>query len=465
MSKRWFLIALTCINMLGYSQQPVLVVQSFEYLWQKQLTYEGRVNILSDEDAQRAVEKSFKEAIQKRWNIEVDLRLTVKTFSPFVTSSPKFNTKLRSKQPGKWYLFLQMHDDPSTFYFNDIGGLGTRLQVKCKIVDARDSIILERLLSVGINIEDIPLEQVQLYKLLAHPTHILRTFDSVAHWLFATQYITQKEVWLRPARVYNDKILPSQPISSLRFDPGESMIHHLTEPRFLLRTTPPTYTRAISSRNIVGNAAGGVLTALTGIGTSKSKRYLCEASFSFRQEDNTVYRCVVQYAEIASSDRERELSRESNGTKSYSIRSSPYEVNERMTSAEFVNFIIREADTIARFTIKYMGSADTRNSYTSIWDGIDSSSIVPLKKEWKNDIVEGDVIVQISTGGDSISMKSSDEYTVKEFSINQVPVLIMYGKDVPTKAALLQPLSKADLTLLTMIASLPYGFFNNGGSL
>jgi hypothetical protein len=73
-----------------------------------------------------------------------------------------------------------------------------------------------------------------------------------------------------------------------------------------------------------------------------------------------------------------------------------------------------------------------------------------------------DVSVQIKTATDSIHMRTSVERTVKEFSINQQTVLVIYGADIPSTGVLLHPVSKSDLVLFTILASLPYSYFNYG---
>jgi hypothetical protein len=95
-----------------------------------------------------------------------------------------------------------------------------------------------------------------------------------------------------------------------------------------------------------------------------------------------------------------------------------------------------------------------------MWDGSDTATIVPLKEEWKNPTRQDEVLLQIRTSSDSIYMKSSIEQTVKEFSVNQKTVLVVYGADVPVRGSMLHPVSKANLELFTLLASLPYNYFN-----
>jgi hypothetical protein len=455
-------IAFIFFRLLCLSQQPTIVVQSFEYVWPRYATgATGRVNIASDEGVQQALERSFKNAIQTKWNVELpDLNVTLKSL-PLFAKTPKFNTKLKSKQPGTWYLFLQVIDDPYTNYVNSEGSFATRLEAKCKVVDYKDSIVFERQLFMIMNIEKTPPTEVRLVKLIAHPQHVAKTFEIMARWLFGPEDVTQKEVWLNPACIYTEKQLPSQPISSLQYKASQSTLCVIPG-SICLSSSPMVNTKRGSNKNIAGNTAGSVLTALTGIGTSKVKTNRFDADFSFRTDDSIVYHCKIPYLETISAERERDVTKNSDGSKSYSTTTGPDQLSGRRPDSLSESLVMRGDDTIARFIIKYIKAPGNFTSYTKMWDGTDTTTIAPLKKEWANNKMADDVSVQIKTATDSIHMRTSVERTVKEFSINQQTVLVIYGADIPSTGVLLHPVSKSDLVLFTILASLPYSYFNYG---
>ncbi|MGZ3938043.1 MAG: hypothetical protein ACXVLT_05005 [Flavisolibacter sp.] len=460
MSKLGIVIAFTLLPLLCLGQQPAIVVESFEYVWPKhQSAYTGRVNLLYDKDIQQAVELSFKNAIQKKWNVEPSgLKLTSKPL-PLLLKTPKFNTKLKSRQAGTWYLFLQIIDDPTTLYYNGSGGFGTRLQARCKMIDQKDSVVLERNVSIVLNIENSPATEVQLTKLLAHPRHVVKAFEVLAGWLFSADDAKQKALWLKPALAYTEKQLPSEPISTLQYNAVNSTLC-LLQPTFCVRSLPKSTEKKGSSNKVAGNAAGSVLTALTGIGTTKVKTYKYEADFPFRIDDSIVYNCRIPFTETITAEREREVTRNSDGSKSYSTMTSSDQLSERRPDTVSECLVIKEDDTIARFRINYLRGLNDSNSYKKMWDGADTATIIPLKEEWKNSTRQDDILLQIKTANDSIYMKSSMEQTVKEFSINQKTVLVIYGANVPVRGFLFHPLSKSDLELFTLLASLPYNYFN-----
>src|ERR1044072_5122965 len=173
----------------GYSQQAALSVQRFEYIWQPNADDAFKRLILASNDSiKQRIEKSFAYALQQRWNLSMPENvLTVKPVSVFSFSdAPKFNTKIKDRQPGVWYLFLQIFDKKDfVFDYDTDSSVCVWLALKCKIIDgSNDSVILDRNLSVKIYKAMLPQDQVVLTMLPAYPAHFARSFDSIATWLF-----------------------------------------------------------------------------------------------------------------------------------------------------------------------------------------------------------------------------------------------------------------------------------------
>lgn len=465
MLKTAILICLNLFQIVCYSQQSIISVQSFDYIWQNKLLTEStgsEVNILLKEEYKRAIEKSFLAALQQRWKTEISpFTLKVKSFSLLSFSpTPKFNTKLKEKQPGTWYLFLQMFADGNAEFHNEDGSIGTPIYTKIKIVSAGDSVIFERNLTVKMNIEKAPSDQVVLERLKAHPSNYLKAFDSIAVWLFQPENITKKDVWLKPACVFMERNQESPTITRLIFENSDTMIHQLTQPQYLFQTTGPTFTKQASNKNAGGNTASGAVTLFTGISINKVKINEYAASFPFKEDDGTVYNCIVNYAEKESSVREREKTVGSDGSKSYSLKSGAYSLSERRTDSQYVNIITRGTDTVANFTIHFTRNANNRSHYKQLWDGIDSASIIDLPDEWNNKSEEDNIMVRVTAADKVFYMETKEENNVKVFYIQDKPALIMYGKLLPSTARVLQPVSALDLKICTMLASLPYAYFN-----
>jgi len=136
-----FILVIFCtlICFYGKSQQPVLSVQRFEYIWQPAAddAYK-RLMIIADDTIKQKIEKSFAKALQQRWNLNMPENvLSVKPVSLFSFSdAPKFNTKIKDRQQGTWYLFLQIFDKEDFYFnYNTDSSMSTRLAVKCKLVN------------------------------------------------------------------------------------------------------------------------------------------------------------------------------------------------------------------------------------------------------------------------------------------------------------------------------------------
>jgi hypothetical protein len=80
----------------GIAQQPVLSVQSFEYIRDVDpVSGKYWLNIPEADWIKDSIRKSFSDAIYRRWNIAMpETALSLKPLG-FFSSTPKFNTKLK----------------------------------------------------------------------------------------------------------------------------------------------------------------------------------------------------------------------------------------------------------------------------------------------------------------------------------------------------------------------------------
>lgn len=451
----------------GYSQQPSLSVQSFEYIWEKvggsSLAQDkSRIIIASEDSARKAIGDYFAAALQKRWKIEMqDASLSVKPPAMFVMV-PKFKTKLKEKQPGIWYLFLQIFDKKEITYVsaeNNERRLST-LVLKCRLIDGgSDSMILDRVLTVELYEQPPPPGQVVLSRLPGYPSNFVQAFDSIAKWLFQPEDPGQKIIRIKPACVFTASASQAIPVAELVFNSTSKSIDHLTPPSFSFKTPGPGYKRLGVKRNWGGNTVGGVITLFTGISGNKVKIFEYSADFPF-EENDSVYHCIVNYAERESAERTREKTRNSDGSKSYSLERGSYELVGRGTDSTFVNAITLADDTLATFWMSYISAAKERNNYKQYWDGSDSSTIAPLPREWNNIWGEDNVEIAGQMGANTFSMKTSAENNAKEFYLDDHLVMTVLGRVLPAKAFLFQSLSQHQIKMFTILASLPYPYFN-----
>jgi hypothetical protein len=312
-----------------------------------------------------------------------EVPLTVKPLG-MLSNHPKFNTKLKDKQPGTWYMFLQIFDKDnlSSLYYSNQDILVTTLELKCRIINGlNDSLILDTTLAVELYRHPAPPDEVTLKRLAAYPAYFVQAFDSIATWLLQSETESQKTLTLKPACIFSESKFEQEPLTQLYFKSDNYSIDHLTEPQFSFYMPGPTYKKMKSRRNIGGNTATGLLTFFTGLRGNKMRVYEYNADFPFEIKDSTAYHCVIHYAERQSAEREREKEKNSDGSVSYTLHSGEYGLMERGVDSSFINVISFGNDTLVTFRITYVNNENEYNSYTHLWDGSDSATIIALPQE------------------------------------------------------------------------------------
>ncbi|MEO8713169.1 MAG: hypothetical protein ABI405_13645, partial [Parafilimonas sp.] len=308
------------------SQQPVLSVQSFEFIRNKEFLVtdapQASLEINSPENAIKdSIQACFARAAAHRWNITIpDFSLSIKKPSLFELT-PKFKTKLKGKEAGKWYMFLQFFEtNYGSMYYNPKDSLATVFELRCRVINGdNDSLILDRDMQVSLFREQAPADQIVLTKIPAYPAYFVKAFDSIATWLFQPDMVSSKSIWLKPACVFTETKKPDAPLMKLVFESDNTTIHHLTEPSFLFKKERTNYKRIGAKRNIGGNTAAGAITLLTGLNINKARLFTYSADFPFKEADS-VYHCSMIYTEREVDERTREKETYSDGSKSYSIK-------------------------------------------------------------------------------------------------------------------------------------------------
>jgi hypothetical protein len=368
------------------AQQPVLAVQSFEYI--KDDNPGVGKHWLSIPEAghiKDSIRKSISAAIYQRWNIAMpEIPLSIKPLGLF-SFEPKFNTKLKDKQPGTWYMFFQLYsqDNPASFFDDYSDNLTAMLRLKCRIINGdNDSLILDRDLTVRLYTQPAPAGQVVLTKLPAYSAAFAKAFDSIATWLFNPVPEGEKRIRLRPACVFSQPKFNNEPLTELAFASDDKSIELLTQPSFSFNTPGPSYTVIKDKKNIAGNTSSGVIALFTGVHFSKEKVKVHSADFPFETAADT-FHCMITYAELESAGRERIKESGTDGYDSYHLESGEYSFANRRTDSGFINAIKHGDDTIATFKLAYLPK-NQRSLYKQLWDGVDSSTIISLPKEWNN---------------------------------------------------------------------------------
>ncbi len=453
-------ILLFCVE--GNSQRPSIVVKSFDYIWQRNGNngyvylfgyYNGATIVFAQDDSiKNSIVNRFVKAMEDRWGADIsETSMTVKPISPFASpnSSPKFNTKLRDKEPGKCYLFLQIYEKPDLCLNpNNEQELFTKLQLKCRLVDgSRDSVILDRTLNVVLFKEPAPPDENELVRLPAYPASFVKSFDSIAKWLFQPDTIYLRYLFVKPACLYEEIPVRATPVARLDFNHDSSDICLLTEPAFSFYTPAPLITKINVDNNIAGNILMGGLTLFTGIPSVQEKTTYYKADFLYDQGGgNSPFHCNIFFGERETKDIYI------NPDNSVNFDNSPHLT--RFINPDFGHVITWQNDTLARFTIKYV-SDSVSASASRIWDGSDSSTIMVLPDGWRNKRQGIDVIVNGILDGEPFMMKTYGGARVKEFYFHDKPVAIVFGRNEPAKAFLYQPFPQLTVELFTILSSIP----------
>lgn len=443
------------------SQETVLIVKEFEYIWEREFASGspagGKRVILAEIDSIKdKISKSFADAFQERWNITVPaFAMSVRPLG-ILSNEPKFNTRIKDKTNGNWYLFLQVFDKRTNFSSED-GGPSAYITVKCKLIDGNDEkTIHEKNITVQFYKEATPAGQIAISGLPGYPASYVKAFDSLAQWVFRDEAIINKSVTLEAACLFDESKTDANAIQSLPFESNNETITYTGISPFSFKTSPPRVKRADVRRNRGGNIASGTLTVLTGISTNKSRQYDYEADFSYAEAD-TAYHCIINYTEYETGSRERVKDESSN---SYSFNSSEYGLHDRFIDTSAVNFIRLGNDTIAAFTVQYEKSKDSYSKYSKIWNGKDSASVLPMAENWMNKTSYENVIINGRLESSPFTFKCIKDKKVKQLFIDDKLIAVIYGKNTPSSGFAIQPVSGKQLRIFTILSSLPYNHFN-----
>jgi hypothetical protein len=211
-------------------------------------------------------------------------------------------------------------------------------------------------------------------------------------------------------------------------------------------------------KNKVGNTANGVVTLFTGIRTNRRKVFTYRADLPFEEADS-VYHCVVNYKEEEISEQSRDREKH-NGSKSYSMSSTDFAFLGRYPDPGLLSMVILGRDTVATFRISYPKQPVAHIEYKQMWDGRDSSTITGMPAGWNNKEEVTDVEVSGEIDHEPFTMKTSMGMRVKEFYIKDKLRAQLQGINQPTSGYIFHPTSTRELKLFTILASLPYPYFN-----
>lgn len=434
----------------------------------------SRVVLATDSEMADKMKQSILNAINIRWDATIlnpqwDLKAINQHSKPL-----KFKTTLKKGIPGNWHLFLQIIDngpypinDKTSSFFSSYPAFESRdkfpyyFQFKVTIIDgSNESIVFSNDMMVEMQRTDVPVGQLLLRKLPALTDSFLHAFDTAAQKLFATS--PQKELLLdvTPACLFLDTDKTYANVKRLNFVTKNDSIIELLQLKqeWIIQNTKTRKTKR--KNNFGNNLFNSTFTNLTGLSTDKIRAMGYVAKFGFIDtNDNSRYFCEIPYVEETREEKEREVTKDAYGTKSYDSYLNGNKTVKHSFNSEQMYYLIREKDTIGNFRLVKGDRAGSKNNLSQYWDGKNESTISTIPDFWGNSqssispfILEGELnkvpfIIENGKAGNQtdIEIDSREMMTLKIY--NSKPVFgILYSNPADEKA----------LSILMMLSTMPF---------
>lgn len=439
----------------------------------------SRVVLATNSEIADKLKQSILTAINNRWNADVfNPQWSIKEI-PYYGKAPKFKTNLKKGIPGSWHLFLQVIDNgPYPITYKNSSPFETKpvietldntpfyMQFKVLIVDgSNQSVIFSNEMTVEMQRTPTPADQILLQKLPAFTPSFLEAFDKAVQTLFAVTSQSELKLEVAPACLFLDTDKTLANAQKLNFVTKDDSIIELIQLKqeWIIQNSRTRKTKR--KNNFGNNLFNSTLTTLTGIGTDKIRAMGFATKFGFiDKKDNAHYFCEVPFIEETREEKEREVSRDANGTKEYSNYLNGNSTVSRSLDSNKICYLIREKDTIGHFKITVGDRADSKNHFSQYWDGKNESTISKMPEFWNNTFsgqnghttpfsLEGELnkvpfIIENSKAGNQmdIEIRGQEIMTLKIY--NGKPVFgLLYANLVDEKT----------FNLLMMLSTMPFG--------
>ena len=485
-----FAILLLCLLSLGVHSQskekPIIRVEKMEYAYNSNISessnefepiYTSRIILAKDEVVAEKMKQSVVSAINNRWNsVVLDPKWKMNTEFLF-HKPPKFKTKLKKGIPGSWHLFFQVIDngpypidDEKTHPFQSFPAFESLdyapyyMKIKALIVDgSNEAVIFSNEMDVQMQRTQVPLGQILLQRVPALTDSFLQAFDKAVQLFFAETPQKELELNVTPACLFLDVDKTLTTAQKLNFiSKNDSVIEQLQlKKEWIIQNNKTEKTKR--RNNFGNNLFNSSLTLFTGLETDKIREMGYQTTFGFTDLNEMAhYYCKIPFIEQRREGKEREVTRDSNGHKSYETY-----LNGELNVSHFIDpkqmiYLIREKDTIGSFKITIGKTPNNKNQLSQYWDGKNESTITTIPESWIANIfnqnsytspyiLEGELfktpfIIEKSLAGNQvdINIKDQDVATLKIY--NNKPVFgLLYAP----------PADEKTFTVLLMLSSLP----------
>lgn len=465
------------------SVKQIIRVEKMEYAYNFNVTeatnefgpiYTSRIVLAQDEVVAEKMKQSVLAAINNRWNsVVLDPKWKMNTEFIF-HKPPKFKTKLKKGIPGSWHLFFQIIDngpypidDEKIHPFQSFPPFETLdyapyyMKIKALIVDgSNETVIFSNEMDIQMQRTQVPLGQILLQRVPALTDSFLQAFDKAMQLFFTETPQKELELKITPACLFLDVDKTLVEAKKINFvSKNDSIIEQLQlKKEWVIQNSRTEKTKR--KNNFENNLFNSSLTLLTGLKTDKIREMGYQTTFGFTDLNEMAhYYCKIPFTEERRESKEREVTWDSNGHKSYETYLNGELSVSRSIDPKQLIYLIRDKDTIGSFKIT-IGS--NKDQFSQGWDGKNESTLMPISESWFNInyqqntntssyILEGELyktpfVIEKSKAGCQvdINIKEQDVATLKTY--NNKPVFgLLYTP----------PSDEKVFTVLMMLSSLP----------
>jgi hypothetical protein len=478
---------LSSVSFSQSAEKQIIRVEKMEYAYNPTFEESGdgvnsftnsRVILVTNPEIADKMKQSILTTISNRWNaIILNPQWDLKEI-PYYGKAPKFKPNLKKGTPGSWHLYLQILDngpypitDKSTSFFGTkpiIENLDTApyyMQFKVSIVDgSNQSVIFSNEMMVEMDRKPAPADQILLKKLPAFTPSFLEAFDKAVQTLFALTPQSELKLDVTPACLFLDTDKTLANAQKLNFvTKNDSITENIQlKQEWIIQNSTTRKTKR--KNNFGNNLFNSAVTTLTGLGTDKIRAMGYVTKFGFIDlKDNTSYFCEIPFIVETREEKEREVTKEADGSKLYSNYLNGKVSVERSLAPNKMYYLIREKDTIGHFKIKLGNRTDSKNHFSQYWDGKNESTITEMPDFWNNTFsgqnnhttsfsLEGELnkvpfIIENSKAGNQTDIEISGQEIMTLKIYNDKPVLgLLYPNTADEKT----------LNLLMMLSSVHF---------
>lgn len=197
--------------------------------------------------------------------------------------SPKFKTKLKDKDPRKWYIFLQIYDIKRLGFIETETRQTATWEINFRIISGRnDSIVANKQFAIDFYRTPAPSGQLTVTRLPGYPDEYYNAFDSIAQMTVSDDPELYQSVKLHPACIYKRDDYEKNAIRKITFKSSFTQIEHESDPAFIFVRQSVNHEKMGKGKNIAGNTASGAVTLLTGIRSDKRKNTITQRIIHLR---------------------------------------------------------------------------------------------------------------------------------------------------------------------------------------